>query len=534
MTTPLWTLADLIAATGAAVEFDAVGWVERSATQRPRETLEGVGSRKGLTQPTNDAAGAGPDASPAPHSMAGLDPAIHGPRADGPNISGISIDTRTIEPGDLFVALKDARDGHEFVTTAFEAGAAAALVSNAYVRQPGDGALLRVVDPLRALEELGRAARARLLPQAHVIAVTGSAGKTTTKEMLRACLAPVGKTHASEKSYNNHWGVPLTLARMPADTQYAVFEIGMNHVGEITPLTQMVRPHVAIVTTVAAVHLENFPNVEAIADAKAEIFSGLEPAGYAIIPRDNPHGQRLCDRAFGSTPNVVCFGGDGRLAYGLVSATADGELRHVTARLGDPAGQPVEYRVGVPGMHNAMNSLAVVAALDCLALDLPRAAGPLTTFGAPLGRGSRSTLAVTGGIALLIDESYNANPASMRAAIATANDARSEALPRLIAILGDMLELGPDAPALHAELAGAIEAANIDLVLAAGPLMRHLYDALPVAKRGKWAETSAGIEQAVLETVQAGDVVMIKGSNGSRMAPLVAALLRHNGVKRDD
>jgi UDP-N-acetylmuramoyl-tripeptide--D-alanyl-D-alanine ligase len=222
--------------------------------------------------------------------------------APGLAVTGFSIDTRTIAPGEVFVALKDQRDGHDFVTAAFAAGAAAAIVSDGYVRGDGDGALIRVADTLRALEAVGRAARARLSPEARVIAVTGSVGKTTTKDMLRAACAALGPTHASDKSYNNHWGVPLTLARMSAGTRYAVFEIGMNHAGEITPLTRLVRPHVALVTTVENAHIESFESEEGIADAKAEIFLGLEPGGTALINLDNRHGPRLVRAARAQGP----------------------------------------------------------------------------------------------------------------------------------------------------------------------------------------------------------------------------------------
>ena len=442
-------------------------------------------------------------------------------------ITGVSIDTRSLVPGDLFVALADQRDGHEFVTTAFKAGAAAALVKTDYVRQPGDGLLLRVPDPLAGLENLGRAARAWLSPEARVIAVTGSAGKTTAKEMLRAALSAIGETHASEKSYNNHWGVPLTLARMPATTRFAVFEIGMNHAGEITPLSRMVRPHVAVITTVAPAHLGNFDSIEGIADAKAEIFAGLEPGGLAVIPRDNAHFERLKRQAEAAASSPAIVISDFGEHEATQSLKLDGVELHVDGSSAAVQLYGIDHGrldVGIPGRHNLLNAAAVLAAIATfvpLSDDRPRQA--LKTF----GHGAAGAMAGRGRVEefdgiLLIDESYNANPASMRAALETmALQPRDR---RRIAVLGDMLELGAQSAALHAGLAEAIIACGVDLVLASGPNMAHLYAKLPLDKRGEWAATSAGLERYLLETVRSGDVVMIKGSNGSRMAPLVAAL----------
>jgi UDP-N-acetylmuramoyl-tripeptide--D-alanyl-D-alanine ligase len=436
-------------------------------------------------------------------------------------VTGFSIDTRTLEPGDVFVALRDVRDGHEFVGKAFRAGAVAAIVAEGYERRNGDGALIRVSDTLRALEQIGVAARNRLAPGARVFAVTGSVGKTTTKEMLRACLSRLGPTHAADKSFNNHIGVPLTLARMPASSRYAVFEIGMNHAGEITPLTRMVCPHVAIVTTVEAVHLEHFASVEAIADAKAEIFAGIEPGGTAIVKRDNPYFQRLTNAATARGVRVVGFGGDGAAEARFASVKADALGSDVTADIG---GRRIVFRVGAPGRHLAENALAVAAALDAAGLDLDTALAALAGLGAPPGRGARSIVRLAGGDMLVIDESYNANPASMRAALAAlAGVARSD-YPRRLAVLGEMLELGPDAAALHEGLVDALDAAGVDLVFACGPNMRRLFDKLEPRRRGAWAERSDGIGEALAGAVRPGDVVMLKGSNGARLAPLVEAL----------
>jgi UDP-N-acetylmuramoyl-tripeptide--D-alanyl-D-alanine ligase len=440
--------------------------------------------------------------------------------ADQP-ITGISIDTRTLQIGDLFVALKDQRDGHDFVSSAFKAGAAAALVSESYTRQPTDGVLFRVPETLKGLEALGRAARARLGVGARVVAVTGSAGKTGTKEMLRACLAHLGATHASEKSYNNHWGVPLTLARMPREAQFGIFEIGMNHAGEIRPLTKMVRPHAAIVTTVEAVHLEHFPSVEAIADAKGEIFEGLVPGGTAIIKYDNPHADRLTAIAehcgaravtFGFGANADVRGDDLKLGH-------DGSA--LTVRFGE---RRVPLRLAMPGRHIAENALAVAAAIDAIGADVEKALSVLADLQPPSGRGARSVLHIGGGEALLIDESYNANPASMRAALATLASVPRQKFSRRIAVLGDMLELGADAPALHEGLKDAVEEAGIDLIFACGPHMKGLYEALPKSKKGGYASTSSLLQGTLLSNLRRGDVIMVKASNGTRLGPVVAAL----------
>jgi UDP-N-acetylmuramoyl-tripeptide--D-alanyl-D-alanine ligase len=434
-------------------------------------------------------------------------------------ITGFSIDTRTLQPGDVFVALKAERDGHEFVGAAFARGAAAAVVMDSYRRGGNDGALLRADCPLAALEAIGQAARRR--SQARIAAVTGSAGKTGTKEMLRLSLSEAGATHASEKSYNNHWGVPLTLARMPREVKFGVFEIGMNHAGEITPLTRMVRPHVAVITTVEPVHLQYFPSVEAIAEAKAEILSGLEPGGTAVLPFDNPHFALLKDRAEALGARVVSFGLGEAADVRCLQATMDARGSSAIAGIGS---QRFPYRVGAPGEHYVRNSLAVLAALQALGADVMRCLPALARIAAPAGRGARAVLEVPGGRILLIDESYNANPASVRAALAAVATVPREEFPRRVAVLGDMLELGEASADLHRGLSDAVNAAGIDLVLACGPMMQRLYDRLAPGQRGAWAPDSAQLGPALLEAVRAGDAVMIKGSLASRMAPLVEAL----------
>jgi UDP-N-acetylmuramoyl-tripeptide--D-alanyl-D-alanine ligase len=447
-----------------------------------------------------------------------------GGRAEGSPtkpISGFSIDTRALKAGEIFVALKDQRDGHEFVTTAFKSGASAALVSDDYEKRPGDGALIRVHDTLRGLEQIGRAARDRLTTAASVIAITGSVGKTGTKEMLRACLGSLGETHAADKSFNNHWGVPLTLARMGAQTRFAIFEIGMNHPGEITPLTKMVRPHVAIVTTVEPVHLAFFKSVEEIAEAKAEIFSGLVPGGTAIINRDNPYYELLAARARSAGATILSFGrhADAGVCAEAIDAHADGS--RIRVRIG---ANRYTYRLGAPGLHLAQNSLAVAGALFAVGADVERALLALAKTEAPQGRGARSVLNASGGRILLIDESYNANPASMRAALAAMATVPRSSFPRRIAVMGDMLELGGEASRLHVELMAAVADAGVDLAFLSGPNMRHLFNALPQGIRGAWAENSDGIRTPLLETIRAGDVIMVKGSLGSKMAPLVDAI----------
>ena len=453
-------------------------------------------------------------------------------------ITGVSIDTRTLQPGDLFVALKDARDGHEFVTSAFRAGAAAALVGDHYERNPGDGALIRCksdflraqfgkdhrdCDPLLALEVLGTLARRRLAPDARVVAVTGSAGKTGTKEMLRACFNAVapGRVHASEKSYNNHWGVPLTLARMPADTHYGVFEIGMNHAGEISALTRFVNPHAAIVTTVESVHLEHFASVEAIADAKAEIFEGLVSGGTAIIKRASPHFDRLRVRAQIQAAKVVSFGLVAGADVVAEKCVLGDEGSDITANVN---GERIAFHIAMPGRHIAENALAAVAALHAAGADVEAAVSALATLPPPPGRGARAVLKIGDGESLLIDESYNANPASMRAALATLATVSRLRFPRRILVLGDMLELGTASADLHRGLKDAVVGAGTDLFFACGPHMKSLYDCVPDAIKGQYAEAASGLGNAIKLALRAGDAVMIKGSNGMRLQPLAAAL----------
>jgi UDP-N-acetylmuramoyl-tripeptide--D-alanyl-D-alanine ligase len=438
-------------------------------------------------------------------------------------VTGLSIDTRTIQAGEAFFALADVRDGHAFVPAALKAGAGLAVVAADKAGAiPKDAPLLIVPDVLEGLRALARAARAR--SKAKFIGVTGSVGKTSSKEALRLALSRCGETHASAASYNNHWGLPLSLARCPESARFAVLEMGMNHPGEISPLTRLARPHVAIVTTVEPVHLEFFGTVEDIADAKAEIFEGVEPGGAAVINRDNPQFARLARAAKNANvSNIVAFGEHEKAEARLVKFALQPDSSTVQARI---LGDDVTYKMGAPGLHFILNSLAVLAAVKLAGADLALAALALADLAPATGRGVRSTLDLPGGSAILIDESYNANPASMRAALALLGQASVGPRGRRIAVLGDMLELGPQGPQLHGALAGAVVDNAVDLVFCSGPLMRSLWEALPSERRGGYAEASTALEAGVLGAVRAGDAVMVKGSLGSKMGPIVKALTR--------
>src|SRR5215217_728729 len=378
-------------------------------------------------------------------------------RAEGPlpaSATGISIDSRTLTPGEAFFAIEgENRDGHAFVPSALERGAAVAVVTDSKRDEmPAGAPLLIVADVLQGLRELARAARAR--SPANVIGVTGSVGKTSSKEALRLALTPEGETYASAASYNNHWGVPLSLARCAESARFAIFELGMNHAGEISPLTRLVRPHVAIITTIEPVHLEFFRSIDDIADAKAEIFEGVESDGAAVINRDIPQYERLAARARASgIKQLVAFGEHVDARARLIKYTLHPDCSVIEARI---LGTDVAYKLGAPGRHLVMNSLAVLAAAALAGADLARAGLALSELRPAIGRGSRISLDLPGGPALLIDESYNANPASMRAALALLGQAPVDRRGRRIAVLGDMLELGPADGDLHRGLADAI------------------------------------------------------------------------------
>jgi UDP-N-acetylmuramoyl-tripeptide--D-alanyl-D-alanine ligase len=437
-------------------------------------------------------------------------------------ISGLSIDSRTIAPGDAYFAIKgDVHDGHDFVSAALKRGAAAAVVEAAQRDKfASDAPLLVVDDVLAGLVALAHAARARL--DAQVIAITGSVGKTSTKEALRSVLSAQGETHASTKSFNNHWGVPLSLARCPATARFAIFEIGMNHAGEIEALVRMVRPQMAVITTVEPVHLEFFAGIEAIADAKAEIFTGVEPGGAVVLNRDNSQFARLQQRAEKlGISRIVSFGADQQSDARLLDVSLHATCSAVHANM---FGHDVTYKLGVPGRHMAMNSLAVLAAASLAGADLALAALSLSQIEPAAGRGARRMLEVASGEATLIDESYNANPASMAAALNVLGAAAVGPHGRRIAVLGDMLELGTTGAALHRGLVEAVNANRIDLVYCCGPLMRNLWDALSTGKRGGYAESAADLEGQAVVAIRGGDAIMVKGSLGSKMKTIVNAL----------
>jgi UDP-N-acetylmuramoyl-tripeptide--D-alanyl-D-alanine ligase len=440
------------------------------------------------------------------------------------SISGLSIDSRSIGPGEAFFAIRgELRDGHEFVPAALAAKAALAVVAvDRRGEFPGDAPLLIVPDVLAALRDLAAAARARL--PGKVIGVTGSVGKTGTKEALRLALSKDGEAHASVASYNNHWGVPLSLARCPSNARYAIFEMGMNHQGEIAPLSRLVRPQVAIITTIAPVHLEFLGSLANIADAKAEIFIGVPPDGAAVINRDIDQFAQLKARAQqAGITRVISFGEHAEADARLIKCALHARCSTVEAEI---FGTQFSYKIGTPGHHLVINSLAVLATAELVGADLALAALALAELRAASGRGAPIEIELPGGPALVLDESYNANPASVEAALAVLGRSPVGPRGRRIAVLGDMLELGPNGPDLHRGLADAVIANGIDLVFCCGPLMEALWQALPAGRHGGYAENAAALEAEVLPAIRAGDVVMVKGSLGSRMAPIVKALQR--------
>ena len=431
------------------------------------------------------------------------------------DITGISIDTRTIAPGDLFVALTAARDAHEFVAQALDKGAAGALVSRIPEGLTDAAPLILVDDVLPGLEQLGAAARARV--KGKVIGVTGSVGKTSTKEMLRAILEQQGACHAAEASYNNHWGVPLTLARMPADTDFAVIEIGMNHPGEIAPLSKLTQPDVAMITTVAPAHLAAFDNIEGIAHEKASIFEGLRAGGTAVI-----HGDLAV------TPILdVAWSGDTR-AFGesdacdarlIDVALAEGETR-ATAQM---SGQEIHFTLSTAGRHFATNALGCLVVAQALGADVAQAAKDLHRWAPPAGRGALERIALPGGAFTLIDDAFNANPSSMGVALEVLAKSNPSGQGRRVAILGDMLELGPEEIARHRDIADLPWIDSVCAVHTVGPLCAALHAALPTAKRGKHFEDAAAATAALADLAGPGDVVLVKGSKGSKVSLLVDA-----------
>jgi UDP-N-acetylmuramoyl-tripeptide--D-alanyl-D-alanine ligase len=443
--------------------------------------------------------------------------------------TGLSIDTRSLRPGDLFVALKDVRDGHDFVAEALRKGASAALVSRIPEGCSEADPLLLVADVLGGLEDLGRAGRARA--RARVIAVTGSVGKTSTKEMLRAVLSAQGRVHAAEASFNNHWGVPITLARLPEDADFAVIEIGMSHPGEILPLARMARPHAAMITTVAPAHLEAFGALADIAREKATVFAGLEPGGTAVVPTGLAVTPLLLAAAQAGAARVVTFGPDPGSDYCLCSTVVAGDATIVQARHGE---NPMLFKVMTPGKHFAANALGVLALAGAVGADPAVAALDIALWAPPAGRGTRERVFLD-----LIDEpqsfdlfddAFNANPASMAAGLEVlAGQTPRDGVGRVHrgrrgAILGDMLELGLEEARLHAAIAEHPAMAVIDMIHMAGPRMRALFEALPREKRGEWFQSAKDLAERAPHLVDAGDVVLVKGSKGSKVSLVVDAL----------
>ena len=442
--------------------------------------------------------------------------------------SGVSIDTRTLRPGELFVALKDVRDGHDFVAAALEKGAAAALVSRVPDGVAADAPLLIVPDVLRGLEDLGRAARART--RARVVGITGSVGKTSTKEMLRAILGGQGRVHAAEASYNNHWGVPLTLARMPEETEFAVIEIGMNHPGEIAPLARLADLDVAMITTVAPAHLEAFESIEGIAHEKASILEGLRPGGVAVLNADIATAPILRAKAAAVGARAVLFGTDAGADWRILSVEIAGETTVVRVAR---QGVPMLFKVRSPGRHFAANATGALAVAEAMGCDPAITACDIGQWSPPRGRGTRERIVMD---ALeetgfdLIDDAFNANPASMAAALDVLIAAEPEngkgrlATGRRIAVLGDMLELGPTEAALHAAIAQHPGLAAVTVIHCVGPRMRALWQVLPRSQRGQWVETAEELAPRARSLVDAGDIVLVKGSKGSKVSLVVDGL----------
>lgn len=442
--------------------------------------------------------------------------------------TGVSIDTRTLAAGDMFIALKDIRDGHDFVAAALNAGAAAAMVSRVPDGLKGDPRLLIVPDVLTALEGLGRCARART--NARVVGVTGSVGKTSTKEMLRKILGGQGRVHAAEASYNNHWGVPLTLARLPVDADFAIIEIGMNHAGEIAPLARMADLDVAMITTVAAAHLEAFADVTEIAHEKAAIVDGLRAGGTIVIPADLDVTPILRAKAAGCGMRVISFGSDKTADYHLDQITLTDLATVVQAHFG---AEKMLFKVASLGRHFAANGLGALAVAGALGLDRMIATADLGAWQPPAGRGGREAVVldlVDEAHFDLIDDAFNANPASMAAAL----DLLLASQPlhgvgrvgtgRRIAVLGDMLELGPSETALHGAIADHPGLENIDIIHCVGPRMRALWERLPRAQRGETVASAADLLPRIRSLIDAGDVILVKSSKGTKCALIVDAL----------
>ncbi|WP_254055011.1 UDP-N-acetylmuramoyl-tripeptide--D-alanyl-D-alanine ligase [Kiloniella sp. EL199] len=436
--------------------------------------------------------------------------------------TGLSLNTRSLEKGDLFFALQGPNfDGHDYVAKAFEEGASAAVVQRRPERLPDDAPLLIVDDTLGALNRFGAAARAS--SPAKFIGVTGSVGKTTIKEILRHCLSQQAETAASAASFNNHWGVPLSLARMQRNAVYAVNEIGMSSSGEIRELTKLVRPDVAIISTIEAAHFEFFKSLEEIAEAKCEIFEAMSSDGIAILNRDHPLFDFMAERAkINSITNIISFGEHPKAQARLIGYELFAEYSRVQA---DICGKIVDYTISNPGFHWILNSLAALAAIDAVGADVEKAAADLSTIHGLPGRGEKSVQALANGKHFeLIDDSYNANPASVRASINVLANSVPDNTGRRIAVLGDMLELGKEARKIHADLAAPLNDANINLVFTCGQYMKSLHEALPARLRGVHTESSQELAVVLATELQADDIVSVKGSLGSKMSVIIEAL----------
>jgi UDP-N-acetylmuramoyl-tripeptide--D-alanyl-D-alanine ligase len=427
-------------------------------------------------------------------------------------VIGVTFDSREVEPGFLFIAMPGTvHDGHKFVEQAFAAGAAGAIVS-----QPVEGPHVLVEDTATALEALGRAARERC--QATIFGVTGSVGKTSTKEALYAALdryAP-GKVHRSVKSYNNHTGVPLSLARMPRDVRFAVLEMGMNNRGEIAALTRQVRPHVAIITAIAPAHIENLGSEQAIADAKAEIFEGLEPGGVAIVPNDSEYRDRLVKAARRRAEQIITFGGGDADVHAIHAVSAEGGGSLISAGLLE---RELTFTISQRGDHWVSNSLAVLAAVEAVGADVAIAGLALADLGGLKGRGARHLVQIGDGEVLVIDESYNANPASMTATLKSFGEERD--VKRRIAVLGPMRELGEHSAALHAALAPAVLGAHIDCLILLGEEMKPLAEQVVGKLALDLADDVDDATDTLMRTLHPGDAVLVKASNSVGLAKLV-------------
>lgn len=432
--------------------------------------------------------------------------------------SGVSIDSRTIAKGDLFIAIAGENfDGHDFVRKAIDNGAAAAMVHYVpdNISEKNDP-LLIVNDTFEALRDMASFSRNRM--KGKIIAVTGSVGKTSTKEMLNHVLESQGKIFCSKGNFNNHFGLPLSLSRMPENSEYGIFEMGMSAPNEISPLSVIAKPDVAIITTVEAVHLEFFDSVEGIADAKAEIFDGLAQEGTAVLNRDNPHFLRLKKAAEKrKIKNIICFGQTEGADFRLADYKEDGEGSKVTAVI---SGKEYEYKLGIAGRHQALNSLAVLAAVSAAGGNIEKAMKKFADFEAKDGRGKRHHIKIKDGEITLIDDSYNASPASVSAAIKTLATLNG----RKIAVLGDMFELGDGAKEMHVDISKKLVENKIDLVFTAGKLMKNMYEALPQSMRGAYEENSEALAPVVLNAAKNGDVVLVKGSRGMKMEKVVEKL----------